>query len=164
VEFKGDSWERTDIAKNLQGKYKEIFIDEYQDTNQAQNIIFEAISRNRENLYCVGDVKQSIYKFRLASPQLFMELKKNLPDYDGIIHPSQITLDKNFRSRNGVTQVTNHLFKTLMSERVGEIDYNEKEYLVCGATYPEKNTPDVGLMCLDYSEYKSADAIALEAE
>ncbi len=164
VEFKDGSWERTDIAKNLQGKYKEIFIDEYQDTNQAQNIIFEAISRDRENLYCVGDVKQSIYKFRLASPQLFMELKKNLPDYDGSIHPSQITLDKNFRSRNGVTQVTNHLFKTLMSEQVGEIDYNEKEHLVCGATYPEKNTPDVGLMCLDYSEYKSADAIALEAE
>ncbi len=164
VDFSGDSWSRTPIALDLQNKYKEIFIVEYQDTNQAQNIIFEALSRNCENLYCVGDVKQSIYKFRLASPELFMGLRKNLPDYDGDTHPSQITLDRNFRSRKGITQVTNHVFESVMSEAVGEIDYNDREKLVYGADYKEKNTPDVELLCLDYSESNSAEATTLEAE
>ena len=163
VEFDGDSWHRTDIAEALQSKYKEIFIDEYQDTNQAQNIIFEAVSRDCQNIYCVGDVKQSIYKFRLASPQMFMNLRKNLPDYDGGIHPSQITLDRNFRSQLGITQVTNHLFKLLMSEDVGEIDYGEKEKLVYGADYKDKPTPDVELLCLDYSEFTASEAVRAEA-
>ena len=163
VEFHGDTWQRTDIAIALQDKYKEIFIDEYQDTNQAQNIIFEAVSRDCQNIYCVGDVKQSIYKFRLASPQMFMNLRKNLPDYDGGAHPSQITLDRNFRSRLGITQVTNHLFKLLMSEDVGEINYGEKEKLVYGADYKDKETPDVELLCLDYSELTASEAVRAEA-
>ena len=165
VVFDGDSWSRTPLADELQEKYKEIFIDEYQDTNHAQNIIFEALSKNCTNLYCVGDVKQSIYKFRLASPQLFMDLRKRLPDYNGQNKPSQITLDRNFRSRVGITQVTNHVFTSLMSEAVGEIDYNEREELVFGADYYQaKDTPDVELLCLDYSESNSADATLLEAE
>lgn len=164
VEFNGDEWHRTAVADNLRLKYKEIFIDEYQDTNLAQNIIFEAISNDCRNLYCVGDVKQSIYKFRLASPQLFMKLRRELPEYDKLLHPSQITLDRNFRSRQGITEVTNHIFNTLMSEAVGEIDYNEKEKLVYGADYDQKPTPDVELMCLDYSECNSADALNQESE
>ncbi len=168
VEFEGDSWVRTPVAEGLRAKYKEILIDEYQDTNEAQNIIFEALSKDGSNLYCVGDVKQSIYKFRLASPQLFMNLKRSLPDYDGEIHPSQINLDRNFRSRLGVTQFANSMFKTLMSEAVGEIDYNDREALVCGADYPDKATPDAEILCLDFSDsypkealLKEADAVAL---
>ncbi len=164
VDFNGDNWTPTPIAVSLREKYKEIFIDEYQDTNQAQNIIFEAISRNCENLYCVGDVKQSIYKFRLASPKLFMSLRKNLPEYDGKKHPSQITLDRNFRSRKGVTDAVNFTFSTLMSEAVGEIDYNEREALVCGADYTAKPTPDIELLCLDYSDKNSQEAVKCEAE
>ena len=165
VEFKGEGWEPTPLALSLQNKYKEIFIDEYQDTNQAQNIIFEAVSRNCNNLYCVGDVKQSIYKFRLASPQLFMALKKRLPDYDGGNHPSQIRLDRNFRSRKGIADATNHIFTTVMSEDVGEIDYNKKEELVFGASYFEdKPEPDVELLCFDFSEHNSAETVCLEAE
>ncbi len=165
VEFTNEGWIRTPIALALQDKYKEIFIDEYQDTNQAQNIIFEAISRDCTNLYCVGDVKQSIYKFRLANPELFMKLRKRLNDYDGGAHPSQITLDFNFRSRKGITDVTNFAFNTLMSESVGEIDYNEREALAFGAKYyPVKSTPDVELLCLDYSEKKSAEVLLCEAE
>ena len=156
---------RTPVAEALRAKYKEILIDEYQDTNDAQNMIFEAISKDTSNLYCVGDVKQSIYKFRLASPELFMALKKRLADYDGENHPSQINLDSNFRSRKGVTDVTNHIFKTLMSETVGEIDYNDREALVCGADYyPEKNTPDVELLCLDYKDYYPVEALKKEAD
>ncbi len=164
VDFNGDSWSRTPIAENLRDKYKEILIDEYQDTNEAQNIIFEAISRDSNNLYCVGDVKQSIYKFRLASPELFMNLKRSLPDYDGKIHPSQINLDRNFRSRLGVTQIANSLFKTLMSEAVGEIDYNHREALVCGADYPNKATPDGEILCLDFSDSYPKEALLREAD
>ncbi len=165
VDFNEEGWVRTPLAVELQSKYKEIFIDEYQDTNQAQNIIFEAISQDCQNLYCVGDVKQSIYKFRLASPEMFMNLRKKLPDYNGEAKASQVTLDRNFRSRKGITQVTNHIFETLMSEDVGEINYDEREKLVFGADYyDEKPTPDVELLCLDFSDHNSADAVMLEAE
>lgn len=165
VVFDGDTWSPTPLALNLRAKYKEILIDEYQDTNEAQNIIFEALSRNRENLYCVGDVKQSIYRFRLASPELFMGLRRSLPDYDGSAHPSQITLDKNFRSRKGIDEAVNFIFTALMSEKVGEIDYNDREKLTFGADYyPEKDTPDVELMCIDAEGVKAAEAAEIEAE
>lgn len=169
VKFTGDGeddWEPTDIAKTLQNKYKEIFIDEYQDTNHAQNIIFKAVSRDMSNLYFVGDVKQSIYKFRLASPSLFMDLKKSLNKYDGAIkQPSLIRLDKNFRSRKGVLDVSNDISFAMMSESVGEIDYNSEEELVLGADYyPEKPDPDVGLLCFDYTDKSSSEAKLLEAE
>ncbi len=165
VEIKDGKYIRTPIAEALKEKYKEILIDEYQDTNEAQNMIFEAISKDSSNLYCVGDVKQSIYKFRLASPELFMDLKKHLADYDGAKHPSQINLDCNFRSRKGVTDVTNHIFKALMSNDVGEIEYNDREALVCGADYyPTKNTPDVELLCLDYKDYYPVEALQKEAD
>ena len=165
VVFDGDNWSLTPIAENLRSKYKEILIDEYQDTNEAQNIIFEALSNNCENLYCVGDVKQSIYRFRLASPDLFMNLRRNLPDYDGEKHPSQITLDKNFRSRNGIDEAVNFVFSTLMSRSVGEIEYDEREKLSFGADYyPEKNTPDTEIICVNAESMKSAEATVLEAQ
>ena len=165
VVFEGDNWSLTPIAENLRSKYKEILIDEYQDTNEAQNIIFEALSKNCENLYCVGDVKQSIYRFRLASPDLFMNLRRNLPEYDGKNHPSQITLDKNFRSRNGIDEAVNFVFSTLMSRSVGEIEYDEREKLSFGADYyPEKNTPDTEIICVNAESMKSAEATALEAQ
>ncbi len=164
VEFTDDGWVRTPVAESLRDKYKEILIDEFQDTNEAQNIIFQAISRDKENLYCVGDVKQSIYKFRLASPELFMDLKHRLSDYDGGLRPSQINLDRNFRSRLGVTEITNSIFKCLMTETVGEINYNEKESLVCGAKYFPKNTPDSEILAFDFSDSYAREAIEKEAE
>lgn len=165
VVFDGERRTLTPLAENLRLKYKEILIDEYQDTNEAQNIIFEAISRNCENLYCVGDVKQSIYRFRLASPNLFMNLRDKLPDYDGEKHGSQISLDKNFRSRRGVDDAVNFAFSALMSKDVGEIDYNEREKLTFGADYyPEKNMPDTEFLCVDGGSLKSAEASKKEAE
>lgn len=141
-----DGWEKTDLAKELTEKYKEILIDEYQDTNEAQNMIFEAISRDKNNLYFVGDVKQSIYSFRLASPELFMNLKNTLSDYDGTRKPSQIILEKNFRSRNGVTSAINYIFSRIMSENVGEIDYDEKEFLYPEAKYFKKSGADTDIL------------------
>ncbi len=140
---------KTPLAEELTSKYKEILIDEYQDTNKAQNTIFEIISRDRTNLYTVGDVKQSIYGFRLASPDLFMGLKDSLSDYDGEKKPSQIILENNFRSREGITKSVNAVFSNIMSKEMGEIDYNEKEYLNYSASYSEKQTPDLEIICVN---------------
>ncbi|MBO5064724.1 MAG: helicase-exonuclease AddAB subunit AddA [Clostridia bacterium] len=165
VRFDDDKWSLTPLAEELRSKYKEILIDEYQDTNEAQNMIFTALSDECRNLYCVGDVKQSIYRFRLASPELFMELRRSLSDYDGSKKPSQITLDKNFRSREGIDEAVNFVFSRLMSETVGEIDYNEREKLSFGADYyPEKNTPDAEIICIDAQSQSAAEAVKLEAQ
>ena len=165
VEFDGDTWTLKPLAEELRSKYKEILIDEYQDTNEAQNMIFTALSDNCRNLYCVGDVKQSIYRFRLASPELFMGLRHSLFDYDGTKKPSQITLDKNFRSREGIDKAVNFVFSRIMSESVGEIDYNDREKLTFGADYyPEKNTPDTEILCINAEEQSSAEAVATEAK
>ncbi len=150
VEYNEGSWSKTPLAEALTEKYQEILIDEYQDTNQAQNIIFEALSNNKNNLYVVGDVKQSIYRFRLASPELFMDLKRSLGDYEnGVIKPSQITLEKNFRSREGVTKAVNFVFEKIMSERVGDIDYNHREFLCAGAACLPKTLADIEIICVD---------------
>lgn len=156
-----NGWEKTALAKDLTEKYKEILIDEYQDTNEAQNIIFEAVSRDKSNLYVVGDVKQSIYRFRLASPELFMSLKKTLGDFsDGETKPSQITLEKNFRSRVGVTEAVNYVFERIMSEDVGEIQYDEKEFLYAGAEYSDKPEPDTTLLLIETGNEEDEDSEA----
>lgn len=158
-------WERTAICEGLVERYKEILIDEYQDTNEAQDILFEALSRNRTNLYVVGDVKQSIYRFRKASPAIFMNLKHTLSKYDGSVRPSQITLDTNFRSRSGIDDATNYLFEAIMSEAVGEIDYNDDEKMTFGADYyPAKDTPDSEIICIDCKDLSSAECTEVEAE
>ena len=165
VEFDGDNWSLKLLAEELRSRYKEILIDEYQDTNEAQNMIFTALSDDCRNLYCVGDVKQSIYRFRLASPELFMNLRHSLFDYDGTEKPSQITLDKNFRSREGIDKTVNFVFSMLMSESVGEIDYNDREKLSFGADYyPEKNTPDTEIICINAEEQSAAEAVTTEAK
>lgn len=140
---------KTALAEELTQKYKEILIDEYQDTNKAQNSIFEMISKNKTNLYTVGDVKQSIYGFRLASPDLFMNLKDSMSLYDGTKKPSLITLENNFRSRKGVTRTVNAVFSGIMSKEMGGIEYDEKEFLNYSANFPEKDTPDVDIICVN---------------
>ncbi len=149
ADFSDGEMKKTPLAEELTAKYKEILIDEYQDTNKAQNTIFEIISRDKTNIYTVGDVKQSIYGFRLASPDLFMDLKDSLGDYDGSQKPSQIILENNFRSREGITKAVNGVFSFIMSKEMGEIDYNEKEYLNYSANFPAKETPDMEIICVN---------------
>ncbi len=149
ADFSKGKPQKTTLATELTSRYKQILIDEYQDTNKAQNTIFEIISRDKTNLYTVGDVKQSIYGFRLASPDLFMNLKYSLADYTGEVKPSQIILENNFRSREGITKSVNAIFSNIMSKEMGEIDYNEKEYLNYSADYSEKATPDLEVVCVN---------------
>lgn len=130
VQPEGDGYRRTPLAEKLSAEYAEILIDEYQDTNEAQDMIFRALSKGEENLFMVGDVKQSIYRFRQAMPELFMEKKKRFSPYDGVHFPAKISLSMNFRSKDQVTGGVNFLFSQLMSEEMGEISYDKEEALV----------------------------------
>lgn len=132
----------TPLALELQDAYDEIFIDEFQDTNEAQNTLFEAISKNGSNKFMVGDVKQSIYRFRQAMPQIFIEYKERFPDFHGNNYPAKISLDRNFRSRRGVTDAVNFFFELLMTREMGDIDYCDGEQLVFAADYAEHESVD----------------------
>lgn len=145
VRSKGDSWERTELARRIAECYDEILIDEYQDTNAAQTMLFTAVSR--DNLFRVGDVKQSIYSFRQAMPEIFMSLKDSLDIYDRQKdnYPAKIILANNFRSRKGVTDIINFIFEQIMSRESGDIDYNGEERLVASAAYCEKTEPSAEL-------------------
>lgn len=128
----------TEVAKKYRDKFAEIAIDEYQDSNLVQEYILNSIS-NGNNIFMVGDVKQSIYKFRQARPELFLEkyatyqLKENKQEENGL----KIQLFKNFRSRENILEITNLVFEDIMSQKLGDVEYTEEEYLNYGANYPE---------------------------
>lgn len=132
--------EKSDIAKKYQEKFKEIAIDEYQDSNLVQEYILTSVS-NEKNIFMVGDIKQSIYKFRQAMPKLFLDkyseykIKEKLNKDDNL----KIQLFKNFRSRDNVLNFTNMIFENIMSNLLGDIEYNEEEFLNLGAEYKNNN-------------------------
>ncbi|MDD6808195.1 MAG: helicase-exonuclease AddAB subunit AddA [Oscillospiraceae bacterium] len=139
-----DNFEKTELALDISNSFEEILIDEYQDTNKAQDMIFRAISRDENNLFMVGDVKQSIYGFRQAMPEIFLEKKNSFDKFnrDNPKYPATITLGQNFRSRKGVTDYVNHVFTKVMSKSCGDVNYNNEEKLVYGAKYDNINCPD----------------------
>ena len=126
---------KTEVAKNYIDRFEEIAIDEYQDSNDVQELILNTVSRGN-NIFMVGDVKQSIYKFRGACPELF-EGKYNTYSLDGNDLGLKIQLFKNFRSRQNILDITNIIFSNIMSTSLGDIDYTEEEYLNLGASYEE---------------------------
>ncbi len=146
----------TEVAKKYQEKFEEIAIDEYQDSNQVQEYILGTVSRGN-NLFMVGDVKQSIYKFRQACPELFLD-KYNRYSLDGNEDGLKIQLFKNFRSRKNVLDVTNKVFENIMSPNLGDIDYNEEEYLNLGADFEEIEN-GLGIAELDIIDLKEDDQI-----
>ncbi|NHI98872.1 helicase-exonuclease AddAB subunit AddA [Lactococcus garvieae] len=133
--------ENSDVATAYRNKYSEIMIDEYQDTSHVQEAMLRLLSKNgdgTDNLFMVGDIKQSIYGFRLADPSLFL---KKYTAYADEENPNQlIRLKENFRSRGEVLSFTNEVFKHLMDEEVGEMIYGEEEELVQGnlVDYPQQ--------------------------
>ena len=131
---------RSDIAKKYQERFEEIAIDEYQDSNLVQEYILTSVSRGN-NIFMVGDVKQSIYKFRQARPELFLEKYKTYATDDANEKGLKIQLFKNFRSRENVLDFTNIIFKSIMSENLGDIDYTEEEYLNLGAIWDVPKDP-----------------------
>lgn len=143
VERDGGEIKKTQLARSLAENYVEIMVDEYQDTNMLQDMLFSAVSNDERNMFFVGDVKQSIYRFRQAMPEIFLSRRDSLPAFDGSSYPARVNLSSNFRSRNGVTSAVNFVFRQLMSKRLGEIVYDESEQLNPMANYPPKDTPDV---------------------
>ena len=129
----------TEVAKKYKEKFEEIAIDEYQDSNLVQEYILKSVSKGN-NIFMVGDIKQSIYKFRQARPQLFLDkystynLKEDMKENSTGL---KIQLFKNFRSRTNVLDVTNLVFENIMSPQLGDINYNENEFLNYGADYPD---------------------------
>ena len=141
----------TDAARELSARYAQIMIDEYQDSNLIQEIILNSVSRGQgvPNVFMVGDVKQSIYRFRLARPELFMEKYHTYPQTDEG-REIRIDLHKNFRSRREVLDGTNYVFEKLMTEAVGGITYDSAAALYLGAEMPEPesgiNVPELLLL------------------
>lgn len=134
----------SEVANNYRKKFAEIYVDEYQDTNGVQEKILSFIKEPNEgtgNMFMVGDVKQSIYKFRLADPSLFVSKYNRFtkePTENGLL----IDLNQNFRSRKEVLSGTNFIFEQIMSEYVGEINYDRAASLHFGArNYPEGTYP-----------------------
>ena len=127
-----------EVAKKYQDKFEEIAIDEYQDSNLVQEYILTSIARDN-NIFMVGDVKQSIYKFRQAMPELFLSKYENYSKKEEKKPGDdlKIQLFKNFRSKEKVLQFTNSIFENIMGKTLGDINYNQEEFLNLGADYPE---------------------------
>lgn len=133
----------SDVAHELRDSYAEILMDEYQDCNRVQELLMDSISRKEPgtyNRFMVGDVKQSIYKFRLADPQLFIEKYERYKTADQIgqddSDEERIDLHKNFRSRESVVNSVNNLFGQIMHRDFGGVEYDSDACLVLGADYP----------------------------
>ena len=140
----------SEVAKEYQNTFEEVMIDEYQDSNLIQEAILTSvsrISRGENNLFMVGDVKQSIYRFRLSRPELFMEKFNTYSLTDG--GNRRIDLHKNFRSRAEVLDAVNFIFRQIMTEELGRITYDENAALYVGASYPESEKNETEILLLD---------------
>lgn len=179
--------EYTNVADELAMYFDEILIDEYQDSNQLQEEILTAVSKARiesmpDNMYMVGDVKQSIYKFRLACPELFMGKYYSYPDYiqetgdnadnQAVKKSCKIELQKNFRSRKNVLATTNDVFYRVMNRSYCGIQYDEKQQLNCGFDYPvcedkrnfgQKEESGTEVVIIDASEEEERSGVETEA-
>ena len=139
-------------------------VDEYQDVNRVQDMIFSAVS-DGSNLFMVGDVKQSIYRFRLADPAIFLEKYRSYAGTDGETSdvPRKLLLSENFRSRQGIVDAVNFVFENIMSEDFGGMDYTAREALHYGASYGEGQGPETELLLLDTSDAEDEGKTRLEA-
>lgn len=139
------------VALSMRDRFAEVLIDEYQDSNMVQEVILNIISKRDEgcpNMFMVGDVKQSIYRFRQAKPELFLDKYSKYSEKTGG-KERKIKLYKNFRSRREIIEGVNFLFRQLMTEYAGEINYDEEEFLNYGALYPEGEKGHEGFLDIE---------------
>ncbi len=140
--LKNDDGSVTDSAKELQKQFYEIIIDEYQDSNYLQEEILSAVSRQGRNMFMVGDIKQAIYRFRMATPEIFTK-KYESYGTDTSSDDLLIPLSENYRSRASVLDSCNFFFYQLMSKELGEIDYDSRAALYPRAPYPDMEGDDI---------------------
>ncbi len=138
-------------GKDLLEQYKEVMVDEYQDTNNLQDYLFRVLSNFEEKLFVVGDVKQSIYAFRGANPENFLSKKqKYIPiDEANETMAQKIILANNFRTKAEVCEFINYFFEMFMTHKTGSINYDSEERLIPTAKYPEVNSPSVNYSIID---------------
>ncbi len=149
----------TELGEQVASRYVEILVDEYQDTNEVQNAIFRAVSKHGQNIFTVGDVKQSIYRFRLADPTIFLGKYNRFKSYEDAKDGEErkILLSKNFRSRREILDAANFVFENILSVEMGEMAYGDDEALHFGAAYyPERHDCDTEFHLISASQ-KSAE-------
>lgn len=149
----------TKIAQEIGQRFREIMVDEYQDSNAVQDAVFSALTSERQNCFMVGDVKQSIYQFRLADPGIFLKKYNDFVSYKNaeIGQERKVLLSKNFRSSGGVITAVNNVFSACMSPEVGGLYYNEEEFLVEGLPHVPLNEPEVAFFAIKTTEDKYAE-------
>lgn len=124
----------SEVALIYKKKFREILVDEYQDSNKVQEFIFNMIESDKNSFFMVGDVKQSIYRFRQAEPAIFLRKYYEFPEEAGQTN-RKILLFKNFRSREEIINGVNYVFKAIMSKELGELEYDDSEALKLGARF-----------------------------
>lgn len=160
-----NGYEKTPQAYEISSRYDAVMVDEFQDVNDVQDLIFRCVSTNENNLFVVGDVKQSIYGFRQAKPEIFINRKSSYNRFDesNPCYPSTIILDKNFRSRKEVCQAVNFIFSKLMTKASAGMDYTSDEMLNVGADYPEADSCNFEIAMLDKGLINIEDTAKAEA-
>lgn len=162
-----ETGEKSEIAHEISNRFHEIMVDEYQDTNEIQDTLFKLLSKDEKNIFMVGDIKQSIYKFRLADPMIFAKKNAEYSLIDTVKdnEPRKVSLSKNFRSRQEILSATNFIFENIMTENAGGVDYTDDQKLYLGANY-EKNNHVIPEFCLiDYKNFgKDKTKTEIEAE
>ena len=145
---------RTAAAEEIGNRFREIMVDEYQDSNGVQDAIFSALTAKRQNCFMVGDVKQSIYQFRLADPGIFLEKYNTYANAEDALDSEgrRVMLSSNFRSGGAVLSGVNDVFKTCMSPAVGGLTYGEDEALREGVSHTPLGEPEVELWAIDVQE------------
>lgn len=144
----------TSAAEEIGSRFREIMVDEYQDSNEVQDAIFSALTMKRNNCFMVGDVKQSIYQFRLADPGIFLEKYNTFVPAEEAVSTEgrKVMLSSNFRSSGGVISAVNDVFQTCMSPKVGGLFYGEAEMLREGIKHASLPDPEVELYGVDVRE------------
>lgn len=158
-------WGATSVAAEVSCRFREVMVDEYQDSNAIQDAIFSALTEKRNNCFMVGDVKQSIYQFRLADPGIFLE-KYNIyvpADQAKTGQGRKVLLSKNFRSAGAVIGAVNDVFSTCMTQQVGGLVYGEDEALSEGIPHQPLSEPEIELCAVSVENDTYAEEAAVAA-
>ena len=153
-------------AESYLSRYEEVMVDEFQDVNDLQNLLFKILSGSNEKLFVVGDIKQSIYRFRGSNLLNFLSKKKTYIPIENAKEnePKKIILSDNFRSRKGICDFINFLFSRVMTNQTGEIVYGEEERLNPAAEYPESDDTETEVLLIDKNEADDDTLFGYEAQ
>ena len=155
----------TAAAREIGARFREVMVDEYQDSNAVQDAIYGALTQEKKNLFMVGDVKQSIYQFRLADPGIFLQKYNDFTpaEFAEFGEDRKVLLSRNFRSSGGVLSACNDVFSMCMCPEVGGLYYGSEEALYEGIPHTKLLEPDAELCCIDVREHTYPEEAAYVA-